>query len=94
MPLMNISHTTDETESLLEISNPKITNSGNDITEISGASEENEYNKFKYNIPRSSACDDSKLTVELSKGPKGNNKKNFCVFCHTLQSKIARYLEN
>lgn len=57
-------------------------------------SDKYKYNQFKFNVPGNSACDESELTVELSQGPKGNNKKNFCVFCHTLQSKIARHLEN
>lgn len=79
----------------MEIDNTKVTtNSKNNISNISTASENDDYKKFKFNIPGTSACDESKLTVELSKGPKGSNKKNFCVFCHTLQSKIARHLEN
>lgn len=57
-------------------------------------SDKYKYNQFKFNVPGNSACDESELTAELSQGPKGNNKKNFCVFCHTLQSKIARHLEN
>lgn len=71
------------------------TNSENNISKISiEKDEKDEYKKFKFNVPGNSACDESKLIVELSKGPKGNNKKNFCIFCHTLQSKIARHLEN
>jgi len=49
---------------------------------------------MKLNIPGFSACDDSKMFVELSNGPKGENKSNFCLFCHKMQKNIARHLEN
>ncbi|XP_077270902.1 uncharacterized protein LOC143902074 isoform X2 [Temnothorax americanus] len=86
---------TDETQ-ISEINKTEITeDSESNISEISNVSGNSKYtNQFKYNVPGNSACDASELTAELSHGPKGDNKKNFCVFCHTLQSKIARHLEN
>lgn len=38
-------------------------------------------------------CRDDDLFVELSRGPKGDNKYNFCFYCNSMQSKIARHLE-
>ncbi|XP_036144299.1 uncharacterized protein LOC118646112 [Monomorium pharaonis] len=83
-----------ETESL-EINKTGVTtNSENSINEVSNVPEKKKYNEFKFNIPGNSACDESELITELSRGPQGNNKKNFCLFCHTLQSKIVRHLES
>lgn len=62
--------------------------------QISIISEEDETEQFKFNVPGNTACDESELTAELSNGPKGDKKKNFCLFCNTLQSKISRHLEN
>ncbi|XP_070167647.1 myb-like protein A [Polyergus mexicanus] len=87
--------TDEETRSSSEINNTEITaNSNNNTNEISSAPENNEYSQFKFNVPGNSACNNFELTAEMSNGLKGNNNKNFCVFCHTLQSKIARHLEN
>ncbi|KYN00576.1 hypothetical protein ALC62_08645 [Cyphomyrmex costatus] len=33
------------------------------------------------------------LFVEMSQGRKGDKKSNFCVYCNTMQTKIARHLE-
>lgn len=49
---------------------------------------------FSFNIPGNSACDDNQMCAELSKGAKGEQKKNYCLFCKQPQSKIARHLEN
>lgn len=38
-------------------------------------------------------CKDDELFVELSRGPKGDKKSNFCLYCNTMQTKIARHLE-
>lgn len=38
-------------------------------------------------------CRDDELLVELSRGPKGDKKSNFCFYCNTMQTKIARHLE-
>lgn len=38
-------------------------------------------------------CKDDELFVELSRGPKGDKKSNFCFYCNTMQTKIARHLE-
>lgn len=38
-------------------------------------------------------CKDDDLFVELSRGSKGDKKSNFCFYCNTVQSKIARHLE-
>lgn len=45
-----------------------------------------------FNKPGNSACDNRNQFADLSKGPKGGQKKNFCFFCHTEQSKIVRHL--
>ncbi|CAH0558594.1 unnamed protein product [Brassicogethes aeneus] len=39
------------------------------------------------------AINDENLVVNKSRGKKGDKKQNFCVFCHTKQQKISRYLE-
>lgn len=38
------------------------------------------------------ACNDENMLVHYAE-PKGGNKKNFCLYCKTFQSKIARHLE-
>jgi len=38
-------------------------------------------------------CKDADLLVEMSQGPKGDTKSNFCIYCNTMQTKIARHLE-
>lgn len=82
---------TDETQSS-EINEIEVTaNSENNETNVHEKTYE--YKQFKFNVPGNSACDESELITELSRGPQGSNKKNFCLFCHTLQSKIARHLE-
>ena len=47
-----------------------------------------------FNVPGNSACNDREQMSELSHGPKGGQKKNFCFYCKTVQSKIARHLIN
>ncbi|XP_029178241.1 uncharacterized protein LOC114946029 [Nylanderia fulva] len=90
---------TDETQCSSEINNTEVTANDSDINnnsinETNSASESDEYSQLKFNVPGNSACNDLELTAEMSNGPKGDNKKNFCVFCKTLQTKIARHLEN
>ncbi|XP_067210123.1 uncharacterized protein [Linepithema humile] len=38
-------------------------------------------------------CNNDELFVELSRGPKRDKKSNFCFYCNTMQTKIARHLE-
>ncbi|KYQ53642.1 hypothetical protein ALC60_02849 [Trachymyrmex zeteki] len=38
-------------------------------------------------------CKYDELFVELSRGPKGDKKNNFCFYCNSMQTKIARHLE-
>jgi len=59
---------TDEIQSS-KINKTEITaSSENNINEISNESKKREYKQFKFNVPGNSACDESKLTVELSRG--------------------------
>ncbi|VEN34414.1 unnamed protein product [Callosobruchus maculatus] len=39
------------------------------------------------------APDDQNMYVSKSQGPSGRGKKNFCFYCHKMQSKISRHLE-
>lgn len=45
-------------------------------------------------LARSEICDQRSMTVDPSQGPKGKGKKNFCVFCHKMQTKLPRHLES
>lgn len=45
------------------------------------------------NMLTKETCKDDELFVELSRGPKGDQKSNFCFYCNTMQTKIARHLE-
>ena len=47
-----------------------------------------------FNVPGNSGCDKREQMPEKSRGPKGGQKKNFCFYCKTQQSKIVRHLEN
>ena len=49
---------------------------------------------MKLNVEGFSACDDVNLFVETSRGPKGQGKTNFCLFCHKMQTKIVRHWES
>lgn len=49
---------------------------------------------MKLNVEGFSACDDTNMFVEVSRGHKGQGKTNFCFFCHKMQTKIVRHLEN
>ncbi|XP_025835685.1 uncharacterized protein LOC112906158 [Agrilus planipennis] len=44
--------------------------------------------KLSFNVPGNSAVDDNDLIVDSSEG----RKKNFCFFCKTYQSQLARHL--
>lgn len=81
---------TEETRTSLEINETKISNPKileNNISKISTASKKDEYNQFKFNIPGNSACDDSELKVELSRGLKNDNKKIFVCFAVLCKAK-------
>lgn len=49
--------------------------------------------EYPFSVPGTSACRASDLKAELSRGPKGDRKKNVCLYCKKPQSKIARHLE-
>jgi hypothetical protein len=38
-------------------------------------------------------CRDDNLLAEMSRGSKGDKKFNFCIYCNTMQTKIARHFE-
>lgn len=42
---------------------------------------------------RTTGCDDTNVFVEKSRGKGGDKKGNFCLYCKTIQQKIARHLE-
>lgn len=43
-------------------------------------------------MPGNSACDDENLRADLSHGPKGSNKRDCCLYCQKLQTKLCRHL--
>ncbi|XP_029162154.1 uncharacterized protein LOC114933735 isoform X1 [Nylanderia fulva] len=80
----DIEHTDIEINDDLEIAN-------NESSILANSSENaNEKNMLEKEIE---TCKDDELFVELSQGPKGDKKYNFCFYCNTMQSKIARHLE-
>ena len=46
------------------------------------------------NEPGMQAPDDTKLSVEHSRGPSGSGKKHCCFYCKKIISKLSRYLES
>ncbi|KAG5875285.1 hypothetical protein JTB14_035926 [Gonioctena quinquepunctata] len=38
-------------------------------------------------------CDENEMHVEKSRGRNGDQKSNFCLYCHKKQMKIARHLQ-
>lgn len=49
---------------------------------------------MKLKVEGFSACDDTNMFVEVSRGHKDQGKTNFCFFCHKMQTKIVRHLES
>ncbi|KAK0071924.1 hypothetical protein PV326_000658, partial [Microctonus aethiopoides] len=47
-----------------------------------------------FNVPGSSACDDSNMKAQLSRGAKGDKKLNYCLYCQKPYTKITRHLES
>lgn len=45
-----------------------------------------------FNVPRNSACDDIELKADLSKGPKGEDKASYGLYCGKSQKKFPRHL--
>lgn len=65
-------------------------NSMEDITDIS--TDASIVLNASFNVPGNSACDDATLKADLSKGPKGNDKRSCCLYCGELQTKFPRHL--
>jgi hypothetical protein len=73
----------------------------NEISDIN-QSEETENNISSVNnsaskdigkIKGNDYCRDDDLIAEMSRGPTGDKKSNFCIYCNTMQTKIARHFE-
>ncbi|XP_066585493.1 uncharacterized protein [Prorops nasuta] len=77
----------DESEDLLENleKNPKLNKANNSTNDFNLSN--------SLNVEGMSACNPEYLTVEESRGRKGDKKYYFCVYCHTKQQKLARHLE-
>ncbi|XP_043275584.1 uncharacterized protein [Venturia canescens] len=87
--LMNTASTKETADDSLD-STTKQTNVSNDLEKSREAPIDQ---NFPFNVAGTSACNLGSLKTELSRGPKGDNKKNVCLYCQKPQSKIARHLE-
>lgn len=47
-----------------------------------------------FNVPGNSACDDSNMKAQPSRGAKGDKKLNYCLYCQKPYTKIVRHLES
>lgn len=60
---------------------------------ISRQNKSSDFSYIETSPAQPGACNDTKMFVASSRGHSGADKKNFCLYCKTFQSKIHRHLQ-